>query len=959
VKKHNQLPNGDVKKLLLSFLVFLAIVLAIIALGLFGFSRTQRASAMNNQTYEIMQQAAQLRSNIDSLYVQAHRYDAFQSPDLLTESAPLIDHTNNLFEHIKSMVINTPNQVQRIETVRQLFTEWVATQIENPDILLDESVTHDLVHHKQWIDTNYNQLSTMYKVMEEFVSVEQQLLEERQLELKSSQQLVVSIVLINAIILISLFALMTYGGYKRVRLLKKEQEDAERSIRATNEKMSGIIEATNVGTWVLDLKTGYSEYNDRWAEIVGYTRQEIGDMSHDVWRSFIHPDDIDEVDRRVSATLNGDREFYEAEFRMHHKNGSWIWIMDRGKVIARCEDGTPLIMSGTHTDITASKEAARALAQSEETYRRLVQQMNQGLVVFTLQYNAYGNPTDLIIESANNRFAQIIEKSHNEVLNKTIREIIPIGADHWIRQLAKVAVTENPQIFEISLPQHQKFLKLSAYVPEENKVAAIVEDISAAKTMQNQLWIEKGRLETTLLSVGDAVISTDAEGKIVLFNIAAENLTGWRQELALQKSVDQVFIIEGENIVQEAIQNRRSIETSSTAMLLSKQGQLIAVEAIASPIFGTIGSIDGVVVVFRDNSEKRKQQQIMEKLGFRDALTGVRNRRAFDQEIIRLDKNRYYPLILVVADVNNLKLTNDAFGHEAGDELLKTVAKILINSCRDTDIVARIGGDEFVLLLPNTDAPYADTIIDRINATLEQHTIHDMPIAVSFGHAIKLKKEETLKELFREAENSMYRRKISERPRTRKYIVDQLHALLFKQNPEEFTHAQSVSLYCQKVAQRAGMSEIEIDELRIAGFLHDIGKVALSSELLANEGLQDEFQGEKVLRHPEIGFNILSAAPQYAALGEIILAHHERVDGLGYPSGLEAAHISLAAKILAVCDFFAIMTDGAPAGMGMKKSDAIEHLKQESGNRFDSDVVALLIEKISREQKQENEHVRM
>jgi diguanylate cyclase (GGDEF)-like protein len=154
-------------------------------------------------------------------------------------------------------------------------------------------------------------------------------------------------------------------------------------------------------------------------------------------------------------------------------------------------------------------------------------------------------------------------------------------------------------------------------------------------------------------------------------------------------------------------------------------------------------------------------------------------------------------LVLVIADVNNLKLTNDAFGHDAGDTLLQTVADILRKESRETDIVARIGGDEFVLLLPNTDAEHANSIIERINNSISKAKVKDMPISVSLGKSIKLIQTDDMDVVFREAEHEMYRKKIADRPQIRKRIIDQLLISLFEQNKEEQTHSEQVSKLCR------------------------------------------------------------------------------------------------------------------------------------------------------------------
>ena len=934
--KRNFSPSqSDLKKLVSSLIVFIILILSLMSLDLFSTSRMQESLAYTQHTNEVIQHTERLRNIVSRIELIRHQQHLRPQTSLGEQEQSLITELEKQLDELMIKVQDNEDQVAILHTWYMMFTTWLHEQFQPSVSFADD---HQLI---EGLSTEVL-MPRQQELLSEFITNEQRLLDQRQQQTHRYLILTQRITISGDILLILILVLMTYGGYRRTRDQAQFISETDRTLKAAHDTLSQVIEATNVGTWVWDLRTGISEYNERWAEMIGYTRKDLGELPHDLWRTFIHPDDIEAVDQRVQATLSGAQQYYEAEFRMRHRNGNWVWIMDRGKVTLRSDEGRPLVMSGTHSDITIMKQSAEELEKSEQSYRRLVDQMNQGLVVFTTRDGAQ----DLIIESCNRQFGSIVRRSVRTLGGSSIRQVIPMGADQWISRLNRVAASGNPQVFEITLDQYSKSLKLSAYVPEEGKVAAIVEDISKEKRLQNQLRLEKVRLETTLLSVGDAVISTNVNGFVVLFNNAAERLTGWLQEQAIGKHIDQVFSLVNEQIIVQATITKQTINASDTALLTTRQGHYIAVEATAAPIVGTLGSVDGVVVVFRDNSVKRQEQQHMETMMLRDPLTGLRNRRAFDAEIKRLDQKRYYPLILVVADVNNLKLTNDAFGHDAGDELLRQVAKVLVDSCRETDIIARIGGDEFILLLPNTDVPYADLIINRMNETLAQLSIHDMPITVSFGHALKESQDTPMLQLFQEAETGMYRKKIAERPHYRKAIVDRLLGVLYQQHPEEQIHGTQVAAYCRSLALRAGMTETEVENIAMAGTLHDIGKIALSHELLEAEGLTDEIEGITVMRHPEVSYNILSAAPQYASIGEIVLAHHERLDGSGYPSGSQADQIPMGSRILAVCDHYALLTLAPPAGLGLSTAEAISRITKEAGSRFDATVVNLLLQEL-------------
>ncbi len=792
-----------------------------------------------------------------------------------------------------------------------------------------------LVSINRTMDDLHKELGQITQLHGDLVGQSQRLMEE--------DTLTSSIVVIaGSFLLILLNFLMTLGGLKHTREEKRVRDRIEEELRAINDKLSSVIEGTNVGTWVLDIPTGISEINARWAEIVGYTLDELSPFSIHTWRNLTHPDDLKVAETHLQEVLAGKQDFYEVEFRMHHKTGTWVWVLDRGKVTKWSALGEPLVMSGTHTNITRFKQAQAALEKSESSQRKLVEQMNQGLLVCRIEEDADHRMLDAIVLSVNRRFEEIIEKSAETILGTSVDNIFLGDRTEWIEMFRSVVESGNPKIVERYTPHLGKHLRISAYSPEPLLFAAIIDDITQSKVVQNQFALEKARLETTLLSVGDGVIALGRTGHIDVINSVAQTLTGWEYADAVGQFYRKILNFGEEDIVERSIGTKKSVEAGANEVLVSRQGETIPIEAIASPIFDASGNVDGVVLVFRDCTEKRNKQERILHFSYSDPMTGLKNRRAFEEEVHRLNHVRYCPLVLVIADVNNLKLTNDAFGHDAGDTLLRTVADILRKECRETDIVARIGGDEFVILLPNTDAEYANVIIDRMNASIADARVKDMPVSVSFGKSVKLVRSNNMDELFREAEHEMYRKKVAERPQIRKRIIDQLLSSLFSQNPEEQIHSERVGKLCRMIAEHAGLSDDEVDEMELAGIMHDIGKVALGSEFLATEGLADELEGGTVLRHPEVGYNILSAASQYGAIAEFVLSHHERWDGTGYPSGLKGSAIPLQGRILALADSYALMTTAEPDGLGLSDREALGKLSVEAGSKYDPELTRLL-----------------
>ena len=480
-----------------------------------------------------------------------------------------------------------------------------------------------------------------------------------------------------------------------------------------------------------------------------------------------------------------------------------------------------------------------------------------------------------------------------------------------------------------------------------------VRDITVRKELEKAKAKEAAIQKMTLLSIGDAVISTDNQGNIQLFNKVAEQLTGWTQEEAFGKPSDEVFNIINEftrercnNPVTDVLYTGKTMELANHTMLISKEGIERPIEDSAAPIKDDKGNINGVVLVFRDFTEKKERQAKIAYLSYHDQLTGLYNRRFFEEELRRLDTERNLPITMVMGDINGLKLTNDAFGHLAGDRLLIKVAEVMKKECRTDDIIARIGGDEFMFLLPRTDSDEAKIIIQRINATLAQEKLDSIILSVSFGWETKKTFAEPMTTIYKKAEDHMYRHKLSESSSMRNKAIKVIISTLYEKNKREEQHSQRVSKLCADIGIALNLSAADVGELRTGGLMHDIGKIALDENILNKPGRLNDGEWLEMKRHAETGYRILSSVNEFSQLAEYVLAHHERWDGKGYPKGLKGAKIPLQARIMAVADACDAMTSDRSYRKALSKEAVIEEMSRKAGKQFDPDIVQVLLEKV-------------
>jgi diguanylate cyclase (GGDEF)-like protein/PAS domain S-box-containing protein len=435
-------------------------------------------------------------------------------------------------------------------------------------------------------------------------------------------------------------------------------------------------------------------------------------------------------------------------------------------------------------------------------------------------------------------------------------------------------------------------------------------------------------------------------------NQVAESLIGTSFDSANGKPFDTIFDIIDEkektplkNLVKDVLGSKEVAEITE-ALLLSKTGFEIPIEARTSPIINSEGSITGTVTVFRDYTEKRQKQKEVEYLSLHDHLTGLYNRRYMEDALKRLDTKRNLPFTIMVIDINGLKLTNDAFGHATGDMLLTTVSDLIRNTCRADDIISRVGGDEFVLLLPKTDKDEADRIKHRLIEASDDLRLDSLVVSLAIGYCVKTDPDQNILEVQRIADNNMYKNKLKHGKIMRSQTIETVLRNINHKYDKEQIHTERVSLYCVKLAKAMGLGQKDIEKLRIAGILHDIGKIMVPADVLNKESKLTKDEWDEIRRHPVTSYNILKGVEEYAGIAELVLYHHERWDGNGYPQKLKGEEIPPLSRILTVADAYEAMTARRNYQRSRTIHEAAAEMQSCAGTQFDPDVVRVFIEKV-------------
>ena len=373
-----------------------------------------------------------------------------------------------------------------------------------------------------------------------------------------------------------------------------------------------------------------------------------------------------------------------------------------------------------------------------------------------------------------------------------------------------------------------------------------------------------------------------------------------------------------------------------------------------SPVISQ-GKVKQIVGISRNITEKKKANKKIKKLTYKDSLTGLFNKNYFQKEMNRFNKMGLNTLSIIIGDVNGLKLANDAFGHNAGDKLLKKMAKKIENSCRSQDIITRWGGDEFVILLPHTDYQGAKKVTERIKKEVNSLNADPIEPSIALGFASRDNSNEDLNEVFKRAENEMYKNKLSESQDMHTSILNSLKNTFHQNTCESKEHCNRLKNMAVSLGEEIELEPDLIEKLKLLAEMHDIGKVAISKDIIQKNGELNKEEWKEIKRHSEIGYQIANTTPKLSSIAEGILYHHERWDGKGYPLGKKGREIPITARIIAIVDAYDVMLSKRPYKNAFSQKRAVHNLKKETGKQFDPELVDIFINKVINYSKR-NDH---
>ena len=702
-----------------------------------------------------------------------------------------------------------------------------------------------------------------------------------------------------------------------------------------------------VGSIILTLDSdGIVTYiNEKGCEILGYPES---DIIGSPWVGNFIPsasrDEIESIRKVVMSLKPGERNYREGQIITSEGQHRWIrWsnsvlFNEKNKMIGTLSSGE---------DITTIKENEKRLLDSETRLKDSEAMSHTGHWVRDLKSKNYIFSDELYRIFGLNRKIKLIYADHLH------EKFHPDDADKIIEYTEKCLSEGKDYTFDgrLLLPGNKlKYIKASVKIIKDengNPVSAkgVMSDVTAEKLFEEELLKKTKTLENaeSIAHIGhwerdfknDSMYWSDEIYRIIGYNPASFEVypnkdrefihpDDWDE---LQK-VYKLTMTEGTPFEIDV----RAYMYKGDEIILKIKGGITRKESEGLIISGTV----------EDITELKRHYEEIEYMNYHDPLTGLYNRRYFDEQFNLIDTQEYYPISIIIADVNGLKMINDTQGHSAGDEILKRTADILDRSRDESDILARIWGDDFAILLPRTIKSQAELVVNEIHNLLVKET-GDMNLSVSMGLSVKFDSAHRKEDIIKEAEDNMYTNKLYEKSSKQGDMLRLIMDALYERSSREELHSERVSKYCGDLGKVLKLPKHKINELTALGLLHDIGKISVRDSVLNKPGSLDEEEWQEIKRHPETGYRILSKAPGMQDASKYILAHHERWDGKGYPNEIGTYDIPLQARIIAIADAFDAMRSKRPYRDPLPLDIAVSEIKKGAGTQFDPELAKVFV----------------
>ena len=743
-----------------------------------------------------------------------------------------------------------------------------------------------------------------------------------------------------------------------------------------------------LGEGIIIVKEGAIIYNSKKIlEALGYLRKDI--ISKKLI-DYIHPNDLDSF-IKCHININEDKNLpTNKTFRLLSLNGDIKWFEISSIFVSKKKK----VIINFLKDVTRIAQAESGLIEALDSYYTIFEHSPTSfweidisdLKEYIFGLRDFGNNNDEKFFNYNqNILFQCIDKLKIVNLNKANLGLFDISdksmllenmfklisndfKDIFIKLFKAISIGEFSDESEINFKTFSgkekytivKFIILKNNDEINSKALLFINDITEHKIMIKKIQ-DLSQFHESVINDASVWLSVfDNNLNAIIWNNAAEQISGYLKEEVLSKN-NIWGLLYPDNTEQENIKNKITtfnengcIEEFETTIKCKNGDSKIILWNIKKLIDSENNKI-GLINIGYDYTDKKNMEEKITHIAMHDSLTGLHNRTFFEEHLDLMFKERKVKVGLIILDIDGLKYVNDTLGHQQGDKLIVSVAKILNKTFRPSDIICRIGGDEFAVLLRNIDEQQIQGVLKRLKSIVEEYNhnlkVNKYPLNISFGYSIKDDKDKTALQSFKEADDMLFEKKVPKKELVINSVLSVIRATMLEKDAITEEHMIRLKSLATNFAEALDFDNTSKEKLVIATELHDIGKVVVPDEILNKKGSLNSNEFEIIKKHSKSGYRIASLTPTIKNISEFILYSHERWDGQGYPEGLMEEEIPIISRMVHIIDAYDVMINKRPYKKEMSEELAIAELNKCSGNQFDPYLVDVFLKKVLKVEK--------